>query len=133
MKFDCVIVTLNLESANPQVIAKQPVKQIAKFKIDGVGEEDRVTRYFRLPRTTWFIVASVYATDESMASRNGADSLELELSLSRKRRRNIFVSPAYASAEAPINSFDVARVSMITNVGGHRLLVVLECVGTRTN
>jgi hypothetical protein len=131
MKFDCVVATLNLDSAKSQAIAKQPVKQIAKFKLDGVGEEQRINKYFPLPKTNWFIVASFYSTDESMASRNGADSLDMELSLARRRRRNIFVSPAYASAEAPFNSFDVGRVIMIAKVGGHRQLVVLECIGTR--
>jgi hypothetical protein len=84
------------------VIAKQPVKEVARFKVDGVGEEERINRYFRLPKTNWFVVASLYSTDESLASKNGADSLDMELSLAKTRRRNIFVSPAYASAEAPI-------------------------------
>ena len=131
MKFDCVVATLNLDSAKADVIARQPVKEVARFKLDGIGEEQRVNRYFRLPKTDWFIVASLYSTDESLASINGADSLDMELSLARRRRRNIFVSPAYASAEAPVNSFDVARVTMIANVGGHRHLVVLECIGSR--
>ena len=131
MKFECVVATLNLDSAQSEAIAKQPVKQIAKFTLDGVGEEERINKYFRLPKTNWFIVASLYSTDESMVSRNGADSLDMELSLARKRTRNIFVSPAYASAEAPVNSFDVGRVTMIAKVGGHRHLVVLECIGTK--
>jgi hypothetical protein len=131
MKFDCVVGTLNLDSAKSEVIAKQPFKQIAKFNLGGVGEEERINKYFRLPKTNWFIVASLYSSDESLASRNGADSLDLELSLARKRRRNIFVSPAYASAEAPLNSFDIGRVSMMAKVGGHRQLVVLECIGAR--
>ena len=131
MKFDCAVAALNLDSAKPRVIAKQPVRQIGKFKLDGVGEEQRINRYFRLPKTNWFIVASLYSTDESLASRNGADSLDMELSLARKRQRNIFVSPAYASAEAPFNSFDVSRVTMMAKLGGHRQLVVLECIGTR--
>ena len=131
MKFDCIVATVNLDSANSEVIAKQPVKQIAKFNLGGVGEEERINKYFRLPKTNWFVVASLYSSDESLASRNGADSLDLELSLARKRRRNILVSPAYASAEAPLNSFDVARVSMIAKVGGHRQMVVLECTGAK--
>lgn len=131
MKFDCVVATLNLNSKSPEVIAKQPVKELARFKVDGVREEERINKYFRLPKTNWFVVASLYSTDESLASKNGADSLEMELSLAKTRKRNIFVSPAYASAEAPFNSFDTARVSMIANVGRHRQLVVLECIGTR--
>lgn len=131
MKFDCAISTLNFDSSKPEVIARQTVKEVARFKIDGIGEEQRINRYFRLPKTDWFIVASLYSTDESLPSHNGADSLDLELSLARRRRRNIFVSPSYASAETPFNSFDTARVSMITKVGGHRQLVVMECRGSR--
>ena len=131
MKFDCVVATLSLDSTKSDVIARQPVKEVARFKLDGIGEEQRINRYFRLPKTDWFIVASLYTTDESLASKNGADSLDMELSLARRRRRNIFVSPAYASAEAPVNSFDTARVTMIANVDGHRQLVVMECTGSR--
>lgn len=131
MKFECVVATLNLDSAKSEAIAKQSVKQIGKFRVDGVGEEQRISKYFRLPKTKWFIVASLYSTDESLASRNGADSLDMELSLARQRRRNIFVSPSYASAEAPFNSFDVSRVTMIAKVDGHRQLVVMECTGNR--
>ena len=131
MKFDCAVATLNLDSARPDVIAKQSVTEVGRFKLDGIGEEQRINRYFRLPKTNWFIVASLYSTDESLASKNGADSFDMELSLARRRRRNIFVSPAYASSEAPLNSFDTARVTMIANVGGHRQLIVLECSGSR--
>jgi len=129
LKFDCVIARLNLDSTNPKVIEKQSVKQFAAFRVNGVGEEERVTRFFRLPKTGWFVVASLYATDESMASRNGADSIDLELSLAKRRKRNIFVSPSYASSETPFNSFDVARVSMMVHVNGHREMVVMECKG----
>src|SRR5262245_46036224 len=100
-KFDCSVVTLNFDSSNPEVIRKQRVKEIGTFKVDGVGEEQRISRYFRLPGTKGFVVASLYSTDESMASKSGPDSFDMELSLSRRRKRNIFASPAYASSEAP--------------------------------
>ena len=131
MKFDCTMVTLSLDSPRSKAIAKQPVKEVARFKVDSIGEEERINKYWRLPKTNWFVVASLYSTDESLPSKNGADSLDMELSLAKTRKRNIFVSPAYASAEAPVNSFDIARVSMIANVGGHRQFVVLECTGSK--
>ena len=129
MKFDCVIATLNLDSTSPKFIDKQPVKQFAAFKVYGVGEEERVTKFFRLPKTGWFVVASLYSTDESMASKHGADSIDLELSIAKRRKRDIFISPSYASSETPFNSFDVARVSIIVRAGGHRQMVVMECKG----
>lgn len=130
-KFDCSVATLNLDSSNPKVIRKQPVKEIGRFKVDGVGEEERISKYLRLPKTKWFVVATLYGTDESMASKSGADSFDMELSLSRRRKRNIFTSPAYASSEMPFNTFDIGRVSMIVRAGGHRQLIVMECIGMK--
>lgn len=129
-KFDCSVVTLNLDSPNSEAITKQSAKEIGSFKVDGVGEEERISRYFRLPRTKWFVVASLYGTDESMASKSSLVSFDMELSLSKRRKREIFSSPAYASAETPFNTFDVARVSMMVMAGGHRHLVVMECTGS---
>ena len=130
LKFDCVIARLKLDSTDPRVVDKQPVKQFAAFKVNGVGEEERVTRFFRLPKTGWFVVASLYSTDESMASKNGPDSIDLELSLAKRRKRNIFISPSYASSETPFNPFDIARVSMMVHLDGHREMVVMECKGS---
>jgi hypothetical protein len=126
-KFDCIVATLEIVSLHPEVIRRQPVKEIGRFKVDGIGEEETISKYFRLPKTKWFVVATLYSTDESLASKSGADSFDMELSLSTRRKRNIFASPAYASAETPFNIFDVGRVSMITRAGGHRQMVIMEC------
>ena len=40
-----------------------------------LGEEELTTKAFRLPGTRLFIVASVFYTDESMASEKGSDSV----------------------------------------------------------
>jgi hypothetical protein len=128
-KFDCLVATLNLDSPNREVIRKQRVKELGRFKLDGVGEEERITKYYRLPRTKWFIVASLWGSDESMASKSGVESLDMELSLARGRKRNIFTSPAYASSETPFNTFDIGRISMIVREGGHRQLVFMQCTG----
>jgi hypothetical protein len=130
-KFDCSVATLNLDSPNPEVIRKQLVKEIGRFKVDGVGEEDRVSKYFRLPKTNWFIVASLYASDESMASKSGVESFNMELSLARRRKRNIFTSPVYASSEMPFNTFDIGRVVMIVRAGNHRQMVSMQCIGSK--
>jgi len=130
-KFDCSVVTVNLDSPNPEVIREKPVKEIGRFKVDGVGEEERLSRYFRLPSTRWFVVATLYGTDESMTSKSGPESIDMDLSLSMKRKRNIIASPAYASSETPLNTFDIGRVSMIVRVGGHREMIIMECIGTK--
>ena len=49
-----------------------------------IAEEELTTKAFRLPRSNFYVVASVFYTDESMASEKGADSISLELALSRK-------------------------------------------------
>ena len=126
-QLDCAIATLSLDSPNPEIIRKQPVKQIGHFKVGNPGEEERITRFVKLPQSRWFVVASVYSTDESMPSKSGADSIDLELSLAKKRKRAIFNSPSYASAEIPYGTLDVGRVSMIVHSDRHRQLVVMEC------
>ena len=130
-KFDCLVSTLNLDSPNPEAVRRQRFKTLGSVKVDGVGEEERVSKYLRLPKTRWYVVASLYASDESMANQGGVESIDLELSLARRRKRNIFTSPTYASAEMPLSSFDIGRVSMIVSAGGHRQLVVMQCTGTK--
>jgi hypothetical protein len=130
-KFDCSVAVSYFDSPNPDVMKKQPLKEIGRFKVDGVGEEERINKYFRLPKTKWFVVASLYGTDESMASKSGQESFFMELSLSRKRKRNIFTSPAFAASETPFSTFDVGRLSMIIRTGGHRQWIIMECIGSK--
>jgi hypothetical protein len=92
-----------------------------------IAEEELTTKAFRLPRTGLFIVASVFYTDESMASEKGADSVMLELALSKSKQRDVLRSLSWAEAEVPLSTFDVARVSMLIKVNGHAQLVVMEC------
>src|SRR5215213_5165101 len=92
-----------------------------------IAEEELTTRAFRLPRTNLFIVASVFYTDESMASEKGADSVSLEIALSRSRKRDVLRSLSWAEAEMPLNGFDVGRVTMMVTVNGRPQLVLMEC------
>jgi hypothetical protein len=92
-----------------------------------IAEEELTTRAFKLPHTNLFIVASVFYTDESMASEKGPDSMSLELALSRSRKRNVLRSLSWAEAEIPLNGFDVGRVSMLVKVNGRPQLVIMEC------
>jgi hypothetical protein len=92
-----------------------------------MGEEELTTRAFRLPRTTLFIVASVFYTDESMASEKGADSISLELALSKGKQRDVLASLSWAEAEMPLSTFDVGRVTMLIKVNGRSQLVLMEC------
>jgi hypothetical protein len=78
-----------------------------------IAEEELTTKAFKLPRTGLFIVASVFYTDESMASEKGADSISLELALSKGKERNVLASLSWAEAEMPLSTFDVGRVTML--------------------
>jgi hypothetical protein len=125
--FSCAIATLNLDSGNSATIGKLHVKEIAHFNIDGTMEEEPIIKFFRLPNTRWFAVFRLYTSDESMVTKSGIGSIDLELSFARKRRRNLFTSPASASAETPFKTFDIVRVTTVARLDTHRLLVVLEC------
>ena len=92
-----------------------------------IAEEELTTKAFRLPRSNLFIVASVFYTDESLASEKGSDSISLELVLSSSRKRNVLRSRGWAEAEIPLNGFDVGRVTMMIKARGHPELVVMEC------
>jgi hypothetical protein len=92
-----------------------------------IAEEELTTRAFKLPRTALFIVASVFYTDESMASEKGADSVSLELALSRGKQRDVLASLSWAEAEMPLSTFDVGRVTMLIKVNGRSQLVLMEC------
>ena len=92
-----------------------------------IAEEELTTRAFRLPGTKLHVVASVFYTDESMASEHGADSVSLELTLSRGRKRDMLRSLSWAEAEMPLNGFDVGRVSLMVRVSGRLKMIVMEC------
>jgi hypothetical protein len=92
-----------------------------------IAEEELTTRALRLPRTGLFIVASVFYTDESMASEKGADSISLELALSKGKQRDVLGSLSWAEAEMPLSTFDIGRVTMLIKVNGHAQLVLMEC------
>jgi hypothetical protein len=126
-QFDCSITALNLDSANIETIDQKPIIEIGRFEIYQTMEEERIIKFFKLPKTSWFVIASIYTTDESMASKSGRDSINLELSFARKRRRNVLMSPAVAISETPLNTFDIARVTTIVRLGNNRRVINLEC------
>lgn len=106
-------------------IGRQETRSLGAFDTV-IGEEERTIKAFALPGTKLFVVASVFYTDESMASQQGADSVSLELTLSRNRQRNALRSLSFADAEMPA-SVDVGRVTMLIKVNHKRQLVMMEC------
>ena len=114
----CEVIVINIKSKKPVLLGS--------FKTT-IAEEELTTKSFPLPGTKLFIVASVFYTDESMASTKGADSISLELALSRGKKRNVLTSLSWAEAEIPLNGFDVGRVTMKVVTQGRRAFVMMEC------
>ena len=92
-----------------------------------IGEEELTTKSFRLPKTNLYVVASVWYTDESMAGRNSQDSLSLQLTISRTRKRDTLSALQFAEAEVLSKNFEVARVSTLYKTAAHRFYIVMEC------
>lgn len=92
-----------------------------------VGEEELTTRTYRLPNSKLFVIASVWYTDESMASTKGADSMSLQLMIASRGTRDVLRSLAYADAEMPVNGFDVGRVTTFIKTANRSRVVVMEC------
>ena len=114
----CEVVVVNLKSKKAVLLGT--------FKTT-IAEEELTTKSFPLPGTKLFIVASVFYTDESMASTKGADSISLELVLSLGKKWNVLASLNWAEAEMPLNGFDVGRVTMKVVTQGRRNFVMMEC------
>ena len=114
----CEVIIVNIKS-------KKAVP-LGTFKTT-IAEEELTTKSCPLPGTNLFIVASVFYTDESMASTKGADSISLELTLSPGKKRNVLTSLNWAEAEMPLNGFDVGRVTMKVVTQGRRNFVMMEC------
>src|SRR5688572_4272115 len=69
-----------------------------------IGEEELTTKTYPLPRSSLVITASVYYTDESMASAAGSDSMLVGILISPKAERDALSSPHNAVAEVTHSS-----------------------------
>lgn len=92
-----------------------------------MGEEELTNKRVELPGTGQFVFASVFPTDESMASARGADSIKLGLAMSRKRGTNAFELPNNAVAEGTLSNMDTLRVERTAYVNHTLRLTRLEC------
>lgn len=91
------------------------------------GEEELTNKVFRIPGTSLTVTASVFYTDESMASKAGQDSIQLALAVSKRGLPDAFRSPNNAVSEVTLATFDTARVQTNFRSGSRRLLVSMEC------
>jgi hypothetical protein len=97
------------------------------------GEEELTNKVFRIPGTNLMVTASVFYTDESMASKSGLDSMQLAIAVSHRSWPDAFRSPNNAITEITLATFDTARVQTNVRSGSRRLLVSMECKDKSSN
>ena len=122
----CVVIAVDITGKKVGEYRDLPVKELGSFETV-VAEEELTTKVFRLPKTKLFVIASVWYSDESMAMKSGAESMSLELLISKNRRRTPFNSLHFSDSEVPYNGFEVARVATVAKSGGRKFVVIMEC------
>ena len=122
----CTVGLVDYSGKNIEEQIVLPVKRLGTFETV-VGEEERTVRSFRIPGTKLFAVASVFYTDESMRLEDNFYSISLELTISRRAKRDPLNSLYYAEAEAMSVTPNVARVSTLIKIRGRPTMIVMEC------
>jgi hypothetical protein len=93
-----------------------------------VGEEELTTKTYAFPNGNGVITASVYYTDESMASTGFSDSMLLAISVAAKASDSALVAPDAAITEVSYNeNTDAVRVKKKMILNGREYVVGLEC------
>jgi hypothetical protein len=100
-----------------------------------IGEEELTTKHYRFPGSKLIITASVYYTDESMASHpegefvSHSESMLIGIAVGRKANQNaISAGTDGAIAEVTYNQFtNIVRAKKYVTVRGRSYLVGIEC------
>ena len=93
-----------------------------------IGEEELTTKTYPFPRSNLVITASVYYTDESMASAEGADSMLVGIVISPKSQRDAISAENNAVSEVTNNDrLDTVRAKKYVMVNRRLYLVGIEC------
>jgi hypothetical protein len=93
-----------------------------------IGEEELTTKTYPFPGSRLKITASVFYTDESMASVDGADSMMVGIGVGPKARRDAISAEKSAVAEVSMNTgLDTVRAQQYVNVNRRMYLVGIEC------
>ena len=93
-----------------------------------IGEEELTTKTYRFPGSNLIITASVYYTDESMASAEGSDSMLLGIVLSPSPDRDAIQAQNNAVSEVTDNdNLDTVRAKKYVKVNGRLYLLGIEC------
>lgn len=92
-----------------------------------IGEEELTNKSYPLLKTGLVVTASVYYTDESMASAHGLDSMMVGVAVSNKALPHVFSTPNNAFAEVPLATLDVVRAKMYYKVNSKTYLIGVQC------
>jgi hypothetical protein len=93
-----------------------------------IGEEELTTKTYRFPGSSLTITASVYYTDESMASTHGSDSMLVGLVISPRAEKDALSAENNAVAEITYgDKVDTVRARKYLTVNARRYLVGIEC------
>ena len=99
-----------------------------------IAEEELTTKTYRFPKTNLTISASVFYTDESMASSKGNDSMLLGIVVSSRPIRDATSAPDNAVTEVTYNDgLDTVRAKKFLTLNGRQYLIGIECRSQRTN
>ena len=92
-----------------------------------IGEEELTTRTYPFPGHKLVITASVFYTDESMASSEGVDSMLIGVVVSEKPQKDAMSSENNAVTEITMNQRDTVRTKKYLKLSGRLYLVGMEC------
>ena len=92
-----------------------------------IGEEVLTNKSYPLLKTGLFVTASVYYTDESLASKHGYDSMMLGVAISERALLDAFSTPNNAFAEVTLATLDVIRAKMYYKVKEKTYLIGIQC------
>ena len=118
------------ETGNPNVDAKAlsvGVTTFPEFRTVS-GEEELTTKTYKFPGSKLIITASVYYTDESMASSQTNDSMTLGIKVDRKGVADATDGENNAMAEVTDDDgTNTVRAKKYLRVNGRLYLVGIEC------
>jgi len=93
-----------------------------------VGEEELTTKTYRFPGSNLTITASVYYTDESMASAEGSDSMLVAVVVSPKPLKDALTAENNAVSELTNNDkVDTVRAKKYLRVNRRLYMLGIEC------
>jgi len=97
-----------------------------------IGEEELTTKTYPFSRSRLTITASVYYTDESMASAGGADSILVGIVVAPNAQRDAISAENNAVAEVTLNPhLNTVRAKKYVKVNGRLYRYSHACFNTR--